>query len=395
MTKRLLLVAITLIAAAVAVQAEVPVRPYAERFTALSDGNYLYEVVQGDDFWRIADADAPLWRKILVLNPEILNKDLIFPGQRVRVLAELRARFDAAMGEPAVVHVEVKSASQTQTPQVVASGVSWGALLAALVVLGILAYLVEGYRLTRRRNAEQRQRADEDLRNPYTGPPVIAGGMQTVDEAAAFFAGRYRDEREAMPVREERQLPRTVTIVRIIPVEVTGQIEVRDANGVWTPKVLTTWEPAWQCELTDGAILLALRACANDVRSGGGARVLPGTQVRARQYSQPVEINLPVWTPADAPRNDAATQPTAPAPDAVAAAQDLLNQEQPYLLRSVELQGPGRAACRLPDGSTRTVDVTMIPKAQLHVSQDVELVFSFAGLTAVVGVVIPAAVPSA
>ena len=60
-------------------------------------------------------------------------------------------------------------------------------------------------------------------------------------------------------------------------------------------KNLPDWTPAWQCFLDDDTYRISLIRCGNDVRSGSGMTPLSEDQIRPRQDMPAVEINRQIW----------------------------------------------------------------------------------------------------
>lgn len=290
-------------------------QPQGELFQR-ADGSFGYIVSPDDRLgqWQVASGAPQLWLELVQANPQLADPDLVRPGQELNVPPTL-VRFFNIMKHEGNAPVSSRPVTQGDFPPAEPPAPAeafrsnefpwWGHVLFAIIVLLLIWLAVNSRRANRRaeeavRRAEdaisESRRQDEQRRlaDPYFGPPVREGGIPTVEAAEVFFAQAYRDEREAMTVARNNTLPPVVAIERIVPVDVRGPMSVRYRHQ---PEFrdLPKWTPAWQCFLSDGTFLIALMACANDVRSGGGYNPLPETQIRPRQDIPVRESNRQIW----------------------------------------------------------------------------------------------------
>lgn len=363
-------IALVLIVVSSGVQAlEVP-------FFQRPDGTFGYVVQESDDLgqWQIALGYAPVWLELVGSNPQLWNPDLIQPGDTLNIPASLARTFqllaasDAAKGLPPVAIVNtVPMAPLAEKSQSLPKSLIFGiaGLITAVFILIIVLIMVsrgrkrvendlERERLRRENEREVHRAAEQrrQLENPYSGPPVVKGGLPTIESAIQYFTEQYRTERRSMTVAESEKLP-SVTIERIIPVDVRGQMRIT-FNDEPALKDIPEWIPAWQCFLSDGSFRLSLMFCGNDVRRGEGMEPLPETQIRPRQDSTPSftpETPVQVW-PVAVPEVTPAAAPELPT------------------FVSAKADGPRRYVLHAANGKETIIDLGILPDITLGIEGD-------------------------
>lgn len=257
-----------------------------------SDGSYKY-IVDSDDRlgqWQVAFGNSALWLELISANPQLKNPHRINPGDTLNVPTSMVRLFRIMIGShnlATTTHdtVLVSSTAKSNNSQMP----DWMMLI---IFLGIAVIL---YRLgsTRTRTEIESRLRMED---PYSGPDRVEGGLPTAEAALHYFANVYENERTMMSVGEAAHCPPVVHIVRMVPVDVKGPMWILYGNSDDpVEKNLPHWTPAWQCWLDDGTYRIALMRCGNDVRSGLGMSPLSDDQIRPRQDMEAVEINRQIW----------------------------------------------------------------------------------------------------
>lgn len=318
-------------------------QPQGELFQR-GDGTYGY-IVSSDDRvgqWQVAFGSPRLWSELVKVNPQLADPDQIWPGNELNVPPSLVRLFMLMSASKATER------DWTWNPPTVVSGLTnpepveateWSFPFGGLWLLlaAFIAFLIYRYARSRERTASDRyyggriqglqeQAVEADRRerarvlaDPYAGPPVVEGGLPTPEAAMEHFTRAYREERNQMTVAQSAQLPVRVSVDRIVPVWVRGEMGVRQ-GGSSTPvrKVLERREPAWRAYLSDGSSRITLWRCGNDVYAGNGYDILPETQIEERtdlpSYTSPAPQQ--VWpevapaTPTEVPTPPTATPTT-------------------------------------------------------------------------------------
>lgn len=338
-----------------------------------------YFVHDRDDagLWQVAYGRSGLWVDLVAVNPQLSDPDRIYPGQEISIPESLVWFFRLVAQSHNTSGSQSLIGAAPDTVVVPAAEVAhrlpmWA--MAALVALGIAAIVLllcfQGARSTAEQRLEtireQRQKEEERRKtegqrrvaDPYSGPPVVEGGLPTVESADQFFTEQYRAERRAMTVAESEKLP-SVAIVRIIPVDVRGRMRIRyKDNPEHEFRNLPNWTPAWQCFFSDGTFRLSLMICGNDVRHGEGMVALPETQIRPRQDGTPSftpETPRQVWpvvTEMPAPE----PEPAKPEPKA----------DVPVFVW-VKVTGPRRYVLHPKSGQEIIIDLNLIPEVTIGI----------------------------
>ncbi|MBT4210057.1 MAG: hypothetical protein HOE19_04060 [Candidatus Komeilibacteria bacterium] len=282
----------------------------------LADGTHEYIVDDADDvgLWQVAFGQKSLWAELVKVNPQLVDPNLIMPGDKliipealVRLFEFRRAPLDTtseethlngteADTEATVVSIESEDKKSWNLP--------WWAWIFIACLVGLIARwwgsTGENQKLSEARRQEHQEEAKREKQrehaDPYHGPPVVPGGLPTPELAARHFAGEYQNRRGATTVDESAQQPERVTIDRIVPVEIRGQWCVADANSKEpVEKNIPDWEPAWQCFLSDDSWSVTLMMCGNDVWMGTRTTPMENGEIQPRQDMEAIEMNQQVW----------------------------------------------------------------------------------------------------
>ncbi len=312
-----------------------------------ADGSYDY-IVDNDDRvgqWGIAFSDPTLWQELVRFNPQLDDADLIRPGDRLNVPPSMLRLFRFMIGGH---NLATTKTDTVRVPKVVYADLPADKMADWLIglLLVAVAWVMYKFGLERAKRDNDNRRKVED---PYYGPDRVEGGLPTVEAAVAYFTNMYENERLAMSVQETRFMPPLVHITRIVAVDVKGPMLIcyGESNNP-VEKNIPDWTPAWQCFLDDGgSFYLSLMRCGNDVRGGHGMTPLSKDQIRPRQDMKVVEVNQQVWpvvTEEESVKN--ALEKVTMSADA-----------QPY--REVRITSPNRFVL-LPhdDGQARIIDVS-------------------------------------
>ncbi len=326
-----------------------------------SDGSFGY-VVSPDDRvgqWQVAFGAPQLWLELVKANPQLADPDLITPGEELNVPTSLVRLFTLMRAAKATVNTPpappMSKPDMTAAPaEAKGSFPWWGYALLVIIALLIILWAVSLHHANRRltkaqsrhdefRRAQQEREQLRRQADPYSGPPVRENGLPTMEAAEAFFTETYRSQRESLTVADSSTLPPTVHIERIVPVDVRGPMSVRYRHQPQF-RNLPNWTPAWQCFFSDGSFLIALMACANDVRAGGGFEPLPATQIRPRQDIPVREVQRQVWP--------VVAEQTAPETDAI--------PSHGVVCTSVKVSSPSRYVLHPENGRETVVELGVL-----------------------------------
>jgi hypothetical protein len=365
-----------------------------------ADGSWGYLVSPLDNLgqWDVALGRPFLWTELVSVNPQLSDPDLIHPGQEINLTSEVAAAIllwqaEHLIAVPSSTTSPITSAGATTSPvteAVISSTPEWpfgslvsiACLLVVIIILAVLWLLSDRRRqheademLRIERESHQREAAEREAReaeerraNPFSGPPVVPGGLPDIESATRYIAQRYQRERNGLTVAESAARAAHVSILRMRPVWVQGPMLVGYDGGVFEERDIPR-TAAWEATLSDGTVTYTLMGCGNPIYAGRRMNRLPATQVTPREDIPAREVDVPIW-PVETTDEPAVEE-----------------AENVPLYANARFDGPHRLVMhRLGErGNPRTLDSDVLPGLVMSIVDGTEIIASWNGARQIVG----------